>query len=139
MKNSLLSMLGMAGLLLVAAPAVQAAEQPDTAAPAANWLIVQNSTGMKFDGKSVTLEGVSPQTILFTDRPERMSATMPTEVFVKDWAAGKDSFEVDPPNAALSVMVDGKENTSVVELTNPRLAGTSLTYDVRILEGTPPN
>ena len=43
-----------------------------------------------------------------------------------------------PPNAALSVVVDGKENTSVVELTNPRLDGTSLTYDVRLLEGTPP-
>ena len=67
---------------------------------------------MKFDGKSVTLEGVSPQTILFTDRPERMSATMPTEVFVKDWTAGKDSFEVDPPNAALSV-IGGRQGEHV--------------------------
>ena len=139
MKTSLISILGMAAFLFAVAPAVQAADQPDTPAPAANWLIVQNSTGLKFDGKSITLEGVSPQTILFTDRPERMSATMPTEIFVKDWTAGKDSFEVDPPNASLSTVVDGKENTSVVELTNPRLDGTNLTYDVRILEGTPPN
>ena len=61
MKTSLISIFGMAAFLFAAAPTVQAAsDPPDTPAPAANWLIVQNSTGLKFDGKSITLEGVSP-------------------------------------------------------------------------------
>jgi hypothetical protein len=62
MKTSLMSIVGMAAFLFAATTAVQAADQPDTPAPAANWLIVQNSTGLKFDGKSITLEGVSSRT-----------------------------------------------------------------------------
>lgn len=107
-------------------------------APAANWLIVQNADSMSYDGKSLTLTGVTPQTIMFTDRPQRMAGDISTKQFIDDWTAGKDSFESDPPNASLSVLVGDKEETVVVELTNPQLSPGTLTYDVKVLEGSVP-
>lgn len=107
-------------------------------APLADWLMVQNAPSVKYDGKTLTLENVTPQTIMFTDRPQRMAGGIATARFVADWGAGKGSFEKDPPNASLSVTVDGKEQVSVVELTNPKLDGTSLSYDVAVLDGVVP-
>lgn len=107
-------------------------------APLADWLMVQSAGSVKYDGKTLTLENVTPQTIMFADRPQRMAGGIATARFVADWSAGKDSFEKDPPNASLSVTVDGKEQVSVVELTNPKLDGTSLSYDVSVLDGAVP-
>ncbi len=75
---------------------------------------------------------------MFTDRPERMSGDAPTAKFVEFWTSGKSDFEKDPPNATLSVTVDGKAETSVIELTNPQISGDTLTYTVKTLDGTPP-
>ncbi len=107
-------------------------------APAADWLFVQNAQAVTFDGHTMTLQGVTPQTVMFTDRPQRMSGDISTTAFTKTWTEGKDNFQKDPPNATLSVVVDGKEQTAVVELSNPRLAGNDLTYDVRVLNGDVP-
>lgn len=115
-----------------------AAPKGEFEAPLADWLMVQGAAAVKYDGKTLTLENVTPQTIMFTDRPQRMAGGIATARFVSDWDAGKDSFEKDPPNASLSVTVDGKEQLSVVELTNPRLDGTSLSYDVSVLDGAVP-
>lgn len=105
---------------------------------AANWLIVQNASSMTFDGTTLTLEGVTPQTIMFTDRPQRMAGDISTRRFIDDWGTGSNSFEQDPPNASVSVLVGEEEQIAVIELTNPQLSGTSLTYDVTVLEGEVP-
>lgn len=108
-------------------------------APAANWLIVQNGASMTYDGTTLTIENVTPQTIMFTDRPQRMSGDIATQRFIDDWGAGQNNFQDDPPNASLAVLVgDDEEQISVVELTNPQLSGTSLSYDVTVLEGEVP-
>jgi hypothetical protein len=108
--------------------------------PAADWLLVQTAKSVSYDGATLTLNGVSPQTIMFTDRPERMTGSVDTPSFVAQWGNGKgrDTFLKDPPNATLSSIVNGKEEISVVELTNPVLMGDSLSYSVRVLEGIPP-
>lgn len=106
--------------------------------PPADWLIVQNSASMTFDGTTLTLENVTPQTIMFADRPQRMAGDIATRRFIDDWSSGANSFEADPPNASLSVLVGNKEQISIVELTNPQLSGTSLSYDVTLLEGELP-
>jgi hypothetical protein len=106
--------------------------------PAANWLLVQTAASVSFDGKTLTLKGVSPQTLMFADRPQRMTGSIDTQSFVEEWNKGKDSFEKDPPNATLASVVDGKERLSVVELTSPKLQGDALTYNVKVLHGTPP-
>ena len=106
----------------------------------ANLLFVQNAQSVSFDihRDRMTLHGVNATTIAFADRPERFAGHMPTRNFVPMWSQGRDNFLKDPPNATLSVL-DGKNVTSVVMvLRNPRLTGNDLSYDVQVLEGTPP-
>ena len=57
-----------------------------------------------FDGV-LTLENVNNETIAFSDRPERIARTVPTDEFVlaafaPDDGPADDSFFDDPPNAA---------------------------------------
>ena len=101
-------------------------------------LFVQNAKNVSFDNGKVTLRGVDPVTVCFTDRPARMAGHMQTSKFIPLWSQGKDSFLKDNPNATLSVFGGDNVSDLVVELSNPQLSGNDLTYDARILEGTPP-
>ena len=101
-------------------------------------LFVQNAKNMSFSEGKLVLRGVNPVTVCFTDRPARMAGHMQTSRFVPLWSQGKDSFLKDNPNATLSVFTGDNVADLVVELSNPQLAGDDLTYDVRLLEGTPP-
>ena len=75
---------------------------------------------------------------MFADRPQRMTANIATQALIDEWNKGQRNFEKDPPNANLSMLVDGKEQNTVVELTNPKLSGDTLTYDARLLYGEHP-
>ncbi|HYP84485.1 hypothetical protein [Variovorax sp.] len=107
--------------------------------PPANWLFVQTGTSFTSDGKTLSIHGVAPQTLMFTDRPERMTGDVLTNRFVEFWNQGKDNFQKDPPNATISTAIDDKTDLVVVELTNPRLSGDTLTYDIRLLDGEMPH
>ena len=127
---------------------------PPTTAPGANPLItwtasgkqsknvdvlfVQNAKNITFNNGKLVLRGVNPVTVCFTDRPARMAGHMQTSRFVPLWSHGKDSFLKDNPNATLSVFRGDNVSDLVVELSNPQLSGNDLTYDARLLEGTPP-
>jgi hypothetical protein len=100
-------------------------------------LFVQNAKGVAFKDGKLVLQGVNPVTVCFTDRPARMAGRMQTSKFIPLWSKGKDSFLKDNPNATLSVFNSDNVSDLVVELRNPQLSGTDLTYDARILEGTP--
>ncbi len=101
-------------------------------------LFVQNAKNVSFNKGKLVLRGVNPVTVCFTDRPARMAGHMQTSRFVPLWSHGKDSFLKDNPNATLSVFRGDNVSDLVVELSNPQLSGNDLTYDARILEGTPP-
>jgi hypothetical protein len=101
-------------------------------------LFVQNAKNVSFSKGKLVLRGVNPVTVCFTDRPARMAGHMQTSKFVSLWSHGKDSFLKDNPNATLSVFRGDNVSDLVVELSNPQLSGNDLTYDARILEGTPP-
>src|SRR5205809_2261335 len=101
-------------------------------------LFVQNAKNVTFKEGKLVLQGVNPVTVCFTDRPARLAGHMQTSKFVPLWSKGKDSFLKDNPNATLSVFSGDNVSDLVVELSNPQLSGTDLTYDARILEGTPP-
>ena len=128
------------GVALLAGPA--SAEPAETAKAAGNdasWLFIQTAQQVQFDGKTLTLTNVSPSVVMFTDRPARMAEALPTAKFLTYWdQGGTKSFQSNPPNAGLTFLVDGKLQTTTVELTKPRLDGTTLTYQARVLEGTPP-
>ena len=101
-------------------------------------LFVQNAKGVTFKEGKLVLQGVNPVTVCFTDRPARLAGHMQTRKFVPLWSQGKDSFLKDNPNATLSVFSGDNVADLVVELSNPQLSGDDLTYNARILEGTPP-
>jgi hypothetical protein len=101
-------------------------------------LFVQNAKNVSFSKGKLVLRGVNPVTVCFTDRPARMAGHMQTTKFVPLWGQGKDSFLKDNPNATLSVFHGDNVSDLVVELSNPQLSGNDLTYDARVLEGTPP-
>ena len=116
------------------------AQATDDAEPKADFLFVQTSTEMAFDANRnrLTLNGISPVTLFFTDRPERIAGNMSTEAFVPFWSEGTDSFLSVPPNADLSIIENGELRETVVELRDPVLEDDSLHYTVRIIEGDMP-
>jgi len=118
------------------------AEAPAAAPQMAELLFVQSaeSVALSADGKKVTLKGLSPTTLFFSDRPVRIAGHYRTDEYLEFWKKGPDSFLKDPPNATLSVFEKGKEEMSdvVVTLRNPVVSGNEITYDVTVISGTLP-
>ncbi|RWP63140.1 hypothetical protein [Mesorhizobium sp.] len=100
-------------------------------------LAVVNSQGAKLEGGKLVLTGVSKNAIVFADRPVRAAGHVTTEQFIMQWDEGKDNFAIDPPNATVSMLGgDGSDISDVVvTLKTPKLEGTTLTFDVAVLEG----
>jgi hypothetical protein len=114
-----------------------AAEEPSKQA---DFLFVQTAKGMTFDKSTgeLTLEGVSPITVAFSDRPERIAANMRTTAFVPFWSKGKDSFLSEPPKADVSILEGDRLRQIVAVLQDPVLRGDNLTYTVKVLQGEMP-
>lgn len=101
-------------------------------------LLISTAEGLAFDGSSIVFSGVGPDITWFNDRPERMSGTISWSEFLETWSGGNDSFSNDPPNAALTI--EGKiQQPVVVELSNPRIEGSNVTFDVTVLHGELPS
>lgn len=109
------------------------------------FLFVQHAAGgtlAKQTGESykLTLLDVAPITVRFADRPARYVDTLSVETFIERWSEGDDSFQADPPNAALVLSQAGAgEVVIVMELLNPVYdkAASTLDYDVvRLSNGT---
>jgi hypothetical protein len=101
-------------------------------------LAVMNSDGASLADGKLVLTGVSPNTIVFADRPIRAAGHLVTADFLEQWDETKGGFAGDPPNATVSVLGGaGDEVTdAVVTLTNPSLDGSTLTFDAKVLEGS---
>jgi hypothetical protein len=99
-------------------------------------LFVQTSKDVVLEKGKMTLKGISPMTIFFSDRPKRIAGHMATEDFVADWkeGKGKNSFVDNPPNATLSIFGKDEIVDIVIELKNPRLNGNDFIYDIGVLE-----
>lgn len=133
MRNTI--MLGMVGAALcVALPFIAVAQ---IKAPAVEF--VQAARGMTFKDGVLTLTDVSPATIFFSDRPQRLTGHVRNDHFVKNWSQGPDNFKSNPPNATLSVFDGTARPTQVVlVLKNPQAAERSIAYDVTVLQGSLP-
>jgi hypothetical protein len=88
------------------------------------------------DVHTLTITGVTAQTLYFADRPNRVTGAVPTGTFVGAWA---QAFGDSPPNATLIGHPEGGGDTEeavVVELLEASYdAGSAtLTYQVRILD-----
>jgi hypothetical protein len=100
---------------------------------------VQTATGVAFNDGVLTLKDAAPMTVFFSDRPERLTGQVRNDLFTKLWSDGRNSFKHDPPNAALTIFdPQGQPAQAVVSLSNPRLDGRDIQYDVRVLTGAIP-
>ena len=141
---------------LLAGIAASSAQTPPAAPPAATTLgapktvgkagkphlipsmIVLNARGAKLQGKQLVLDGVSPNAIIFADRPVRAAGHALTTHVIEEWSANApDSCAKTPPNAAVSVLNKAKASVvdAVVRLRAPKLGGDKLIFDVDVLEG----
>lgn len=132
-----------AALIILSSFAVEAhadsASTVQAAGKDANWLLIQTANAAEFDGQTLTLKALDPNVLMFTDRPARMAKTVTASELIENWnKGGNDSMQADPPNAGVTGLVDGKLQTATVELSRPELNGTTLTYQVKILEGSLP-
>jgi hypothetical protein len=103
-------------------------------------MFVQIARTVTSDQTTLTLQDVSPSTLYFSDRPERVVGHMTTEQFVEQWTEGPNSFAEDPPNAVLSYVDAGADvpEDAVVILRDPVASDGSLTYSIEVLDGVVP-
>lgn len=81
------------------------------------WLFVLEADGGTSDGATLSLTGVDDDLVAFGDRPARRAERLPTAGLIDDWSTL--GFDDDPPNAAVTVSADGREQTAVVVLRDP--------------------
>ena len=99
-------------------------------------LFVLNARGATLADGKLTLTGVSPNSIVFADRPVRAAGHIETAQFVEKWNEGEDQANIDPPNATVSVLSGADVADAVVTISAPVLEGDNLTFDAVVLEGT---
>jgi hypothetical protein len=112
----------------------------ETPAKLLEEMFVHTARTVTSDQQTLTLHGLSPSTLYFSDRPERVVGHMSTAQFVEMWAQGPNSFLEDPPNAVLSYVETGSEvpADAVVVLRDPVAGEDSITYSIEVLDGEVP-
>ena len=107
-------------------------------------LYVQNATSGSLvlvagtnDTFTLTLEGISKSTVFFADRPSTVAGHVSTDLFIRNWGTGANSFAVSPPNAALDIL-DGEHtgDVVVVEISEPVYdeQTAQITYRAKVLK-----
>ena len=89
------------------------------------------------DGRRIlTLNNVSPTTVYFSDRPDRITGNESTEAFIAQWDDGSDSFASNPPNAALDVIGENSQHLAIVELMDATYdaQNKTLKYEIILLD-----
>ena len=88
------------------------------------------------EGGKLALVGISPNSIVFADRPVRAAGHVLTANLLEEWDSANGTFAMDPPNATVSVFgKDGSIRDAVIVMKTPKLEGDQLTFDVDVLEG----
>jgi hypothetical protein len=103
-------------------------------------MFVQTARGARTDKGTITLIGLTPHTIYFSDRPERIVGHITTRRFIEWWSDGDDSFAVDPPNAVLAWGEPGTDTPeeAIMVISDPEIEGDDLTYHFKTLQGAAP-
>ena len=103
-------------------------------------MFVQTAHAATTDGNTLTLQGVTPSTLYFSDRPQRIVGHMSTADFVDLWDEGENSFQDDPPNAVLAFLEPGDDapEDAVVVIREPHIDGAQLSYSIETLDGAVP-
>ena len=115
--------------------------QSETAIGSPKFLVIQHAalgsvSEINSTSYSLQLDDPSDKIILFSDRPNRIVQTQTIDDFIGNWTSGQDSFQANPPNAALVVLTDNNEDVFEIELFNPTYDKNekSLKYEFSVLE-----
>lgn len=128
---------GSLALVAIAALAGIALAVRGSAPSETEWLITYGarSAGLTGDeGGQGTLEFTTSDSsvLLFSDRPERLTATLSISELAAQW---EDAFSSSAPNAALVDDATG-DAVAVLTLGRPTVAGDQVTFPVTILDLT---
>jgi hypothetical protein len=116
-------------------------QAPETPTPALlEEMFVHTARSVSSDAGTLTLHGLNPSTLYFSDRPERVVGHMTTAQFVQMWSQGPNSFLEDPPNAVLSWVEPDEQapEDAVVVLRDPVAGEDTITYSIEVLDGAVP-
>lgn len=107
-----------------------------------NWLFSQTADAGSIspngdDTWTLTLTDVDPVVLGFTDRPLRDAQAGTVERLVEAWP--QMFADSNPNGVVVAHNATGETNSAVVELIDPKLDGSTMTYTVRVLtnEGGP--
>jgi len=100
------------------------------------FLIVQNADSVMMNDGKLRLKNIAITTLYFSDRPDRIVGRIPTQKYVDHWSVGDNNFKSDPPNAVISVLYGKEVEDITVVLTEPKLEGVDLLYNVEVLDGS---
>ncbi len=146
--NLLLLSLTLSIFLITSVTTIQISaqvDQPQTNSTTVKFLFIQHGeSGLISKINSTTyslqLNDLADNVILFSDRPNRIVDTQSIHEFIGNWTQGEDSFEIDPPNAALTFLEDDNQkiDTLVIDLYNIKYEAdqNSLKYDFTFLDDT---
>ena len=103
-------------------------------------MFAQTAPRAASDGERLTLEGVTPATLFFSDRPQRVVGHLSTEDFVGLWGDGENSFAEDPPNAVVAYLEPEDDAPRTLSSTaRPKAIDGSVSYAIEVLEGSVPS
>ena len=123
------------GLALSPLQADEKVKEGETIIPV---MFVQNAAASHYSDGMLTLTGVQPDILWFSNRPYRMAGTSTQSEYLQDWVEGADSFKADPPNGSLSYLKDGAMASVAIELSNPLPVGDKMSYQIKVLQGEMP-
>jgi hypothetical protein len=100
-----------------------------------SWLFVVTGEVQSATATEIVINA-HPVVVAFANRPDRLVKATSVEKLVDElWKEGPDSFEKDPPNAAL---VFGDAQIEIDELTSVKRTGSTVSFSTKILAGTLP-
>ena len=138
LKSATIAFAAYASIVHTAAGQVGSAVGADTTAKV-EMLFVQSAKHAMLTNGKLTLTGLAPTTVFFSDRPRRIAGHLATTEMIPLWSEGQNSFLKDPPNATLSAFTtDSGVVNAVVVLKNPVLSGDQITYDITLTQGRVP-
>lgn len=116
--------------------------EPEMTTTQPSFLFMQTAhsgtlSAAKADGtRTLTLKDISPVTVYFAERPDRETGHESTAEFIAEWSMGEDSFETNPPNAALDIIGNDSQSIAIVELMSATYnsATQTLEYEILILD-----
>ena len=128
----------LGAIIFALSPVLASAQNYPPVAEEPTYEYVQQAAAMTYDGTTLTLEGVAPSTIFFSDRPYRLSGQVDAATFAKLWDSPSGPFSRVPPNAAISVLGATGYSPAIVELTSASTDGNNMKYGIKVISGTVP-